>query len=102
MAGKKQNRDSIRIGDYIISADSLQWILSKERVSRGTKNPKLGGTKGDDILVVLGYYSTLKSLVSAISDDTMRNALGDVDNLRDLVEQSMLKLAENVKKYKSE
>ncbi len=99
MAGKKQNKDIIRIGDYIISADSLQWILSKEKISRGSKNPNLLQSKGEKIITVLGYYSTLRGLVSAISDDTLKDSLSEVEELRDLVETSMIKLIQAVKNH---
>ena len=101
MAGKKQNRDQIRIGDYIITADSLQWILSKEHISEGSKNPNLANSKGKLIVTVLGYYTKLNHLVAAISEDVMKDNLGEVNDLRELIEVSMLELAQNVKKLKS-
>jgi len=102
MANVKKTRDCIVVGDYVISADKYQWILSKQHISNGSRNPNLSDTKGEKIETVIGYYGSLPLLVEKIIDDSMKDMLSETEDLRSLVTKSLLNIAETVKKLESD
>lgn len=87
---KLEHRNNVRIGEYDISADSLQWILSRVSTHKSGKN------KGEESLVVMGYYSSLKSLVAYIADEEIKKQLADSTDIREMVENAMTKLIDDI------
>jgi len=78
---------NIRIDDYEITSDSLQYILN-ERVVRGVKSK----TPGEVYLHPIGYYTSLKRLLTALFDKKLRDSSSKtIKDLRvDIVEATEL------------
>ena len=92
------NRKELQIGNFVITADSYQWILSKEKISEGSRNPNKKSNIGSTIRSVVGYYGTLNSLLERLVDEHMKDSLIDVDELNQLYTTSINDIVDDVAK----
>ncbi len=76
----------MRIGNYVIENDPLNWVLKKELVTSKGKN------KGKVRYEVLGYYSDLGALVRNITDDRIKEEWGNHFTMKEAVEAGLLSL----------
>ena len=70
---------NIRIGNYVITSDNLQFILN-EAAKRSDKSKKAG----EEYLRPISYHPTLQTLLTSLFDRmTRKNDCTDLNDLRD-------------------
>lgn len=74
MAGVK-----IEIGKYVITSDSLCFILNKK------KKVKEGENKGDEYLSNVGYYSTMENCMEGLLQYRIRKS--QATSIKELLEE---------------
>lgn len=78
---------NIKIDDYVITSDPLQYILNERRV-KGVKSR----TPGEVALHPIGYYTSLHGLLTALFDKKLRKSTaGTIKDLKvDILEATEL------------
>ena len=80
----------MRIGNYEITTDPYNWILSEVKVwGEESKNC------GEERKIVLGYYNSLDALTRAITDDKLKKDWETIQDFKTDVEHSLKELIDN-------
>lgn len=87
---------NIRLGKYVITSDSLQFILN-EANERGEKSKK----QGEEYLRPISYHPTLDTLITGVFEREVRlNNAESIDDLKNHITTCTLLVEKLVEKFK--
>lgn len=72
---------NIKIKDYIITADSYNYILNKKSIAKTTTKSQ---TKGDIIIKPVAFFTNIETLIQRLIELELRRT--DVTTLKELVQ----------------
>ena len=72
----------IKIGEYHITTDEVQFVLKKERIIKDEKSKKCGETELDNE----GYYGSLEGLMSSLLKKMIVTSKEDIKTLSKLAD----------------